>query len=511
MQKNEYINIAEKLVPELHRELQLPEAVGEITRDPTALYGWKFKKCTDHSEFIRRDGQISFDFGCYGVGRLEFDIETDGPIDCPLRLKIVFGEIAAEPGAGENEYKSGMGRAWFQDEIIVLDNPRETIRLARRYAFRYVSIISEGNSPAYQFRIARIVRETTTSANVATALPLPESVTDDLEKIDRISLNTLKHCMQTVFEDGPKRDRRLWLGDFRLQALVNYLSFQNCDLCKRCLYLFAGTVDENGRIPSCVYERPAPQSAELFIYDYTALFVPTLLEYAVASGDIATATELWPTAVRQLEILLEEVDDSGLFHDRGNWWLFIDWHRDLDKQASEQALVIYCLKQALLLAQLIGRDSHNVWLTQKIGLMTKAAMKHLYDPDQRLFVSGEKRQISWATHAWMTLAEVIDGENATAIFNRLGDMPEAIKPAGPYLYHYVLEAMYLVGMVDQAETLMKKYWGGMVAYETDTFWEIFDPEQLELSPYGSYLVNSYCHAWSCTPAWFIRRSQKTVS
>lgn len=28
-------------------------------------------------------------------------------------------------------------------------------------------------------------------------------------------------CMQSVFEDGPKRDRRLWLGDLRLQALAS--------------------------------------------------------------------------------------------------------------------------------------------------------------------------------------------------------------------------------------------------------------------------------------------------
>ena len=27
--------------------------------------------------------------------------------------------------------------------------------------------------------------------------------------------------MQDVFEDGPKRDRRLWLGDLRLEALAN--------------------------------------------------------------------------------------------------------------------------------------------------------------------------------------------------------------------------------------------------------------------------------------------------
>ncbi|MFR6136264.1 MAG: hypothetical protein ACLUI0_06370 [Blautia massiliensis (ex Durand et al. 2017)] len=63
--------------------------------------------------------------------------------------------------------------------------------------------------------------------------------TDDemAKKLDRVSLRTLQNCMQDVFEDGPKRDRRLWLGDLRLQALANYETFKNYDLVKRCLYL----------------------------------------------------------------------------------------------------------------------------------------------------------------------------------------------------------------------------------------------------------------------------------
>ena len=43
----------------------------------------------------------------------------------------------------------------------------------------------------------------------------------------KIAVNTLKNCMQRVFEDGPKRDRRLWIGDLRLEALANYYTFEN--------------------------------------------------------------------------------------------------------------------------------------------------------------------------------------------------------------------------------------------------------------------------------------------
>lgn len=60
-----------------------------------------------------------------------------------------------------------------------------------------------------------------------------------LARLDQIACRTLHNCMQTVFEDGPKRDRRLWMGDLRMQALANYETYQKNDMVKACLYLFA--------------------------------------------------------------------------------------------------------------------------------------------------------------------------------------------------------------------------------------------------------------------------------
>ena len=51
---------------------------------------------------------------------------------------------------------------------------------------------------------------------------------------------------------------------------------------------------------------------------------------------------------------------------------------------------------------------------------------------------------------------------------------------------------------------MKDYWGGMLKEGADTFWELYDPGDPLASPYGSRAVNSFCHAWSSTPAYFIR-------
>ncbi|MEI2404538.1 hypothetical protein V8V80_16720 [Niallia taxi] len=36
-------------------------------------------------------------------------------------------------------------------------------------------------------------------------------------------------------------------------------------------------------------------------------------------------------------------------------------------------------------------------------------------------------------------------------------------------------------------------------------WELYDPNDKNFSPYGSHLINSYCHTWSCTPTYLIRK------
>jgi hypothetical protein len=84
--------------------------------------------------------------------------------------------------------------------------------------------------------------------------------------------------------------------------------------------------------------------------------------------------------------------------------------------------------------------------------------------------------------------------------------PTSIRPSTPYLYHHVTEAMIECGMKREALSLIQNYWGAMVDAGADTFWEAYDPDDSRFSPYGDVHINSFCHAWSCTPAYFFRET-----
>jgi hypothetical protein len=78
-------------------------------------------------------------------------------------------------------------------------------------------------------------------------------------------------------------------------------------------------------------------------------------------------------------------------------------------------------------------------------------------------------------------------------------------PLNLYLYHYIVEAMLQCGLEREAFGLLENYWGGMISCGATTFWEVFDTDDFFLSPYNDHRINSYCHAWSCTLAYFIRK------
>ena len=89
------------------------------------------------------------------------------------------------------------------------------ISLPRRYAFRYLELKVMDTSPKYQVLLSDVSCDTVTSGDMSQVEPLNENVPEDLKRIDAIALKTMEDCMQSVFEDGPKRDRRLWIGDLR--------------------------------------------------------------------------------------------------------------------------------------------------------------------------------------------------------------------------------------------------------------------------------------------------------
>ncbi|MFC5529675.1 sugar hydrolase [Cohnella yongneupensis] len=507
---NEYVDMAERLTPDLIRTKVSPVGTVEVIADAEALHGWKVTESGTADQLRARSfskgDQAIIDFGDHQVGYLTLSLQSvEARADSPVRLKLTFGEMPCEMAENFDEYNGWLDRSWLQDEIINFDTVPGTYTLPRRYTFRYLKI--EVVSPARKFKVAfpDMFVTTVTSGDVACVPELPDGLPADLREMDRIAVKTLQDCMQTVFEDGPKRDRRLWIGDLRLQALANYETFNQFDLVKRCLYLFAGLRLEGGQVGACVYERPEPAGDDIYLYDYSLFFISTLHDYYLASQDRETLVRLWPIALEQIHLSLERLDERGIVTDDPSWYCFTDWHEDLNKQTPAHAVLIYGMKNGLALAEELKLDAEAAFIREQITRVTDAAMAYLWDPAQGFFVSGSERQISWASQVWMVLAGVFRRDENAALLDRLFAADPAVRPMTPYMYHHLVEALIVAGRKEKALEQIRAYWGEMVRDGADTFWEVYQPADKKNSPYGSNLINSYCHAWSCTPTYFIRK------
>ena len=505
---DEWVATAERLKPSLARTVHVPASIVEPTADSTAFLRWRMTRSAAadaiESRLFKPGDAIVLDFGTHLTGYLALSLRGEGRgIDAPARLKFTFGEVPGEIAEPFDPYKGWLSRAWLQDEIINVDVLPATIQLPRRYAFRYVRIDIVATSANYALRIGDVKATAATSGSGAVA-PLPHSTPELLRQIDEVSIRTLRECMQTVFEDGPKRDRRLWIGDLRLQALTSYVTVRNFDLVKRCLLLFAGLPREDGLVAACVFEEPKALRGHEYIMDYAALYAAAVVDYAKAANDWGTAVALWPVVRRQMQLLTKYVSADGVFSDPGGWWIFIDWSDPLERTASMHGVLLYSLRHALELAQKAGAPEAGEF-EDVIRRMTAGGHHAFFDASQGVFVSGPKRQVSWATQAWMVLSGVASPAEGAGALKAVTALDGAVRPGAPYLYHYVADAMIQCGLKSEALELIRWYWGGMVTAGADTFWEVYDPKNPSLSPYGNVLTNSYCHAWSCTPAYLLRK------
>ncbi|MDR2038708.1 MAG: glycoside hydrolase [Bacteroidales bacterium] len=508
-QRAEWLRKAEASKPTLSETIKHPVRLVRLNENKSAFQGWEMLNAGNIDELygrsIKEQSGVIVDFGEHITGHFSctFDLLGSSDSDAPVRFKFTFGEVPAELATPFDPYPGGLSRAWLQDEVVTIDYIPNKISIPRRLSFRYVKIEMLAHS-SFNFRISGMEVKATTSAT-GTPGKLAATTPAAIADIDRVGLTTLKECMQTVYEDGPKRDLRLWIGDLYLEALANTYSYKNHSLTKRCLYLLAGLAAPNGFLHATVYDipEPHPQTGQ-HILDYALLWNVSLLDYLKTTGDKETALDLWPVAQKQIEVAKTYIGDDLLYNNKPIW-IFFDWREGLDKRAALQGLFVKTFKDTYELAKILGKEKEVAEIPGLVKQLTKVAKKNFFDIKRGIFLSGKQQQVSYMSQIWMILGGVTNKSESQKALRTVMSMPEAVYPGSPYGTHFLIEAMIACGMEQEAKDYLVKYWGGMVTKGADTFWEVYDPNNDFLSPYKFFPINSYCHAWSCTPVYFIRK------
>ena len=501
-ERNELLEKAIDLLKDPNIEFSFSSCVSDVIPDTEAsgVTSWKPFQPVE----LKKGEKVYLDFEDHYVGYLSLNLGCQGSHpDAPVLLKLRFAERLEEFAEKREAYQGWICSSWVQEELLHVDIIPGTVNLKRRYAFRYVEIEVVDISSKFTLVLEQPVLKAVSGADDRKLSSYEGAA--DLVRIDEIACRTLHNCMQTVFEDGPKRDRRLWMGDLRLQALANYETYKNYDMVKACLYLFAALPMKDGKIGAGIFLEPKPEVDDQHLFDYSLLYIPTLLDYYLATGDRETLEELSEVALRQIDLALEQVGKDGIVCDSDKLgWCFLDWSLELNKQAGAQGVLLYAINHAKLIAELLGEEETKIKLTKLHTELSDAARKNLWDEKKGFFKSGAKGQISWASQIWMILGGAVDKETAHDILMRLPEA-DALKPVTPYMYHHYVSALIQVSEDEKALEVIRDYWGSMAEQGFDTFPELYNPDNPLESPYGGTIVNSCCHAWSCTPSYFLRK------
>ena len=234
------------------------------------------------------------------------------------------------------------------------------------------------------------------------------------------------------------------------------------------------------------------------------MYVCSLCDYYMHTMDQETFNDLYPAAKSIMDSMENILDDAGIVTTRGGS-AFVDWCPGLNKITSLQGIYLYTLELWVNVLKMLSDNDVHIY-TQRLNRGRKVALEYLYDASKNSFVNkADDYQYSVHSTVWMILGGVITGEKAKDALYKAINSPDSIKPFTPYMHHYLVEAFVKIGEMNAAEQHIRKIWGGMAKLGFDTFSELYVPDDLDFSAYGDRKINSMCHAWSCTPSYFIRK------
>lgn len=491
-------NKSEKYKRELKHTRAEPTALVEVCAEKTAFQGWEVKKISDISfPLTLEKEELIIDFGNHYTGYLNIELEgTPEHIpDSPTNIAFSFAEMPIELAETAEDSENSLSVGWLQNDFKTIAFMPYKGSLERRYSFRYLKL-RRTDSVRFSIRITALYIDAVSAVSLKDALPL-EADDAELAAIDRICVNTLKECEQDVFEDGPKRDRRLWIGDLRLQALVDYVTFRNIDLIKRCVYLFAEHRNDKGLVAPCVFPDTPPYADQWIFLDYSLCIILCLADYLENTGDRSLPEELYGIALKQVEYTDSVFDRrSG----RINEGFFID-HGNYDRSTAALGYFAYVLRSMIDLSEKLGKPTGKF---REILADVNSALLSKRNAETGLF-EAENGEISWQSQVWAALSGALDTAAARVLLEKTAEYNPEIHMSSPFMTHYYLEALCSCNEEKKAFEYIKSYWGAIINAGFDCCPECFNITNDRVTPYSNPVLNSACHAWSCTPSLWIRK------
>lgn len=384
----------------------------------------------------------------------------------------------------------------MKDHYIVTDGQVEQMFEPFWFrAFRYIQLtIKTAEEPLTLESL--VLRETYYPLDISTDI----DTNQELNKIWKISLRTLKNCRHETYEDCPFYEQNQFISDSRLQMLFTYQISSDDTLARKTLQEFHASQGPDGLVkaqfPAGFRSKQIPQ--------FSLYFVAMVHDHMHYFADVSVARKYLATIDGILNHFGVRINDTGLvgrFDE--DTWPFIDWvpewfvpgkifescmpraYTTTGMATFNSLLYIVALMQAADLCNFVGRrDTASEYATRANNLR-KAVNMHCYEDE--IYSDGPStREYSQHAQIFAILSETITGDAAQNLMVRtLQD--KTLAQCSYSMQFYLFRAVEKVGLYTKLFPSLMEPWRKMISDNLTTWAE------------HANNARSDCHGWSASP------------
>ena len=291
---------------------------------------------------------------------------------------------------------------------------------------------------------------------------------------------TIRHCTTDAFTDN-YREKRQYAQTGYYGSLGNYYTFSDFSLQRRYLLHTAYEQNPNGIMPAY---GPSSQGDYMVILDSNCLWIRSLYNYYLYSGDRVTTESLLSSAKRLVSLLISFTDKNGLIVEPPYaYWLD---HANLDRRGANFLLNFHfcnAISDYAKLLKMLGKESQ---VYSKLSALTRESLLSLFwNEEKGLFVDAYVNGIQssmYSEHANGTALCLMDATDSRVkrVAAKLMENPEKhdyvtrdnglimVTPAMSYFFH---KGLCHQGYIDESFSMFRQRFDKMLNYGNHTLWE----------------------------------------
>ena len=386
-------------------------------------------------------------------------------------------EIVGAPYAIDNKFTYKVVDSEFRDKVV-LSGKKDHWEATYFKPFRYMGLMVhyfEAPVRLYSVGTRSLTYPFEKQGNmIAKKAPWVENYMNATAK-------TIAVCTTDAFTDN-YRERRQYAQTGYYAALGNYYLFGDTALQRRYLIQTSQEQEPNGIMPAYA---PAGSDDYMVILDSNCLWIRSLHDYLLYSGDFTTVRALFASASKLMEALAGFTNEMGMI-DSPPYPYWLD-HAMLDRRGANLNLNGHYLGALEDFAKILEwlEKPESEYYRKKAALLRTSLQTKLWNKERELFtdalINGEQSEMfSEHSNSTALALNIATQEQATKIAEQLveNDRHNYIKRASglvmvtPAMSYYLHKGLCEYGFIDQSFEMFRSRFDKMLTPATNgTLWE----------------------------------------